>query len=93
MTRFFLLLDDIELFAAWAQGEGYIREPTPPKATYEALRLRKDGTGKPLIFFWRNEKQYITVQDHARSLVHKFLVEKEHQPEKLEYLKSQSQEK
>ncbi len=92
MDRYHLLLTDIELFAAWAQGEGYTREDTPPHATYEALRLRKGkGPGvRPLVFFWRKEKQYVTVQNHAIVLVDKFLRDKERAPEKLEYLKTQS---
>ena len=89
MDRFHLLLSDIEIFAAWAQGEGYVREIT--RGDYEALRLRK-GKGhrvKPLIFFWRRNKLYVTAQDPARPLVQRFLKDKIHNPEKLEFLKEQ----
>ena len=94
MDRYHLLLTDIELFAAWAQGEGYTREKTPPHASYEALRLRKGkGPGvKPLVFFWRRNKRYATVQTHAEPLVRKFLKDKERAPEKIAYMKTQSQE-
>ncbi len=85
MDRYRLRLDEIELFASWAQGEGYIREFT--KGDYEALRLSKDGKGIPLIFFWRKNKQYVTVQNPAIPLVLGFLRDKEHCPEKIAYLK------
>ncbi len=90
MDQHRLLIADIEIFAAWAEGEGYIRERTPPHADYEALRLRKgEGRGvKPLIFFWRKNKPYATVQDHAIPLVCKFQRDRKSAPEKIAYLKS-----
>jgi hypothetical protein len=43
----------VDDFAAWAERNGYRREPVPAKAAYERLRLRPAAGGAPILFFER----------------------------------------
>lgn len=46
----------VDAFAAWAEQNGYRREPTPPRSEYERLRLRPVAGGAPILFY-RRERQ------------------------------------
>ncbi len=43
----------VDDFAAWAEQNGYRREPVAEKAKYERLRLRATSGGAPILFFKR----------------------------------------
>ncbi|WP_437310103.1 hypothetical protein [Sorangium sp. So ce388] len=62
-SRGLLLYRDIDAFGAWASTVGYRREPTPPAAEHEVLRLRPTAGGPPVIFHRRSgrrESSYVT---------------------------------
>lgn len=70
----------VEEFAAWAEQNGYRREPVPPKAQYEALRLRPTAGGAPILFRHRERRnmfggrpQHFTVSIDGQRLVGRWL--------------------
>lgn len=75
-NRQLLALSKLDEFVAWAESQGFQREPI--KGTFEALRLRISGR-PPLIFFARSTTaageatQHATAQHEGTQLVHRFL--------------------
>lgn len=70
----------VEEFAAWAEQNGYRREPVPPKAAYEALRLRAVDGGAPILFHRRTHANmfggrplHLTVSIDGQRLVCRWL--------------------
>lgn len=78
-------LSELEQFADWAAGEGYVRKPTPQQAIWEALRLTHPGSDKPLIYFRRKRKNVMWGQFGTEcDLAAKYLLDKLRFPEKFE---------
>jgi hypothetical protein len=69
-TRHLLAISKIDEFAAWAQEEGFKREPT--KGIYEVLRLRFPKF-QPYIFFQRAGSGHATCQSEGTQLVQRWL--------------------
>ncbi len=69
-SRCLLALDKIEEFAAWAEMEGFNREPI--KGEYEVLRLRFPKY-QPYIFFKRANAKYATSQSEGTQLVQRWI--------------------
>ena len=69
--RNLLHVSKLDVFAAWAATQGYVRED--PKGDYEVLRLRR--AGKPPVLFYRklDAVEHVTAQDDGETLVHRWL--------------------
>lgn len=75
-SRDLLHKDKLEEFAAYCEGRGYIRHPTPPRAIYEVLRLEEHspaGNNPHLVFYQRGGTDHITVPAEAILLVRAFI--------------------
>jgi len=68
-SRSLLLFADLDAFAAWAERGGYRREPTPPKAAGEVLRLRLHPREAPIIASRRKDAAMVTLCERGAALV------------------------
>ena len=74
-SRGFLLYRDVEAFASWAATAGYRREPTPPAAEHEVLRLRPEAGRPPVLFHRRSGRKassYVTTTKLGTELFFKW---------------------
>lgn len=81
--RGLLHMNDVEPFAAWAQGKGWTRPPT--KGLYEVLRLTRQERGGlrriTHVFFVRDRAtQHVTVPESAKRLVRGYIEDKRRDP-------------
>jgi hypothetical protein len=64
----------LDAFVAWAESQGFQREPTKGPQFHEALRLRYPGH-RPLIFYYAGN-EHLTAYGPGLALVRKWLRER-----------------
>lgn len=60
---------NLTTFVTWAEQNGYRREPSPPKATYEVLRLRAIQGGAPILFHRSNRSPVLITTAEGKQLL------------------------
>lgn len=67
----------VEEFVSWAEAKGWVRDPIPPRATFQVLRLKKPGH-KMAVYYRRSfaPEHVVATEGAAVSLVRAWLRER-----------------